>query len=97
MVTLAIPHASKSLEGENSSRNRLSDSMYEIMGSGMSIDIQKTYPKLGEPRECTVLNSSSLQPKFRFCTNLGWSGSDRHVLISAERDGHLLAGGGIIR
>lgn len=25
------------------------------------------------------------------------SGSDRHVLISTERDGHLLAGGGIIR
>jgi hypothetical protein len=25
------------------------------------------------------------------------SGSDRHVLISAEQDGHLLVGGGIIR
>jgi hypothetical protein len=58
-VTLAIPHASKSLGGENSSRNRLSDSMYEIMGSGMSIDLQKTYPKLGEPRECTVLKVCS--------------------------------------
>ena len=33
-VTLAIPHASKSLGGENSSRNRLSDSM-----GGKRIDV----------------------------------------------------------
>jgi hypothetical protein len=34
-VTLAIPHASKSLGGENSSRNRLSDSM----GGGKRISV----------------------------------------------------------